>query len=165
MKRYAVLDGAYRYSLVREWDPFNPTKVVFVMLNPSTADGNEDDQTTKVCIEFAKRWGYGSLEIVNLFAYRATNPQDLSKAKEYREVVGKDNDIYVKKALHSADKIVVAWGKHGRMYKRYLDKSLKEIFSNFQLYCFKLIANNQPKHPLGVRYDTDLIEYSYYKEL
>lgn len=164
MKREAVLDGNYRYSLIREWDELNPKRIVFVLLNPSTADDKGDDQTTKVCIEFAKRWGYGSLQIVNLFAFRATDPTDLKKVKDYNKMVGEHNHSYLHNALQDADKIVVAWGKHGKIQKRYIDESLKVLFSNFHLYCFREIANNQPKHPLGVDYNTVLVEYTFYKQ-
>lgn len=164
VKREAVINGIYRYSLVREWDESNPKRVVFVLLNPSTADDEGDDQTTKVCIEFAKRWGFGSLEIVNLFAYRATDPKDLKKVKDYNQVVGEHNYRFLQNALLGANKIVVAWGEHGKILKRYMDESLKDLFSNFSLYCFREIANNQPKHPLGVDYNTPLTEYTFYKQ-
>ncbi|MGG1398969.1 DUF1643 domain-containing protein [Bacillus salipaludis] len=164
MRREAVKDDIYRYSLVREWDESNPKRVVYVLLNPSTADDEGDDQTTKVCIEFAKRWGFGSLEIVNLFAYRATDPKDLKKVKDYNKKVGEHNYRFLQNALLGANKIVVAWGEHGKIQKRYIDESLKALFSNFHLYCFREIANNQPKHPLGVDYNTSLIEYTFYKQ-
>lgn len=164
MRREAVLDGNYRYSLIREWDESNQKRVVFVLLNPSTADDVEEDQTTKVCIEFAKRWGYGSLQIVNLFAYRATNPADLKKVKDYNKMVGEHNYMFLQNALKRADKIVVAWGEHGKIQKRYVDESLTTLFSNFSVYCFWKIANNQPKHPLGVDYKTPLVEYNFYKQ-
>jgi hypothetical protein len=164
MKREAVVDGDYRYSLLREWDESNPQRIVFVLLNPSTADDEREDQTTKVCIEFAKRWGYGSLQIVNLFAYRATDPIDLKKVKDYNKMVGEYNYRFIQDALRGANKIVVAWGEHGKFQKRYMDESLKTLFSNFRLYCFREIANNQPKHPLGVDYNTVLVEYTFYKQ-
>lgn len=159
-----MLEGDYRYSLIREWDESNQKRVVFVLLNPSTADNVEEDQTTKVCIEFAKRWGYGSLQIVNLFAYRATDPNDLKKVKDYNKMVGEHNYGFLQSALQSASKIVVAWGEHGKIQKRYMDESLKSLFSNFRLYCFREIANNQPKHPLGVNYNIPLKEFTFYKQ-
>ncbi|MBA9027613.1 DUF1643 domain-containing protein [Peribacillus huizhouensis] len=164
MRREAVIDGEYRYSLIREWDESNAQRVVFVLLNPSTADDEGDDQTTKVCIEFAKKWGYGSLQIVNLFAFRATYPTDLKKVKDYKKMVGVHNHSFLQNALQNADKIVVAWGEHGKIQKRYMDDSLKSLFSYFPLYCFREIANNQPKHPLGVDYNTPLVEYTFFKQ-
>jgi hypothetical protein len=165
MLKDAVLDGNYRYYLIREWDVFNPKSVVFVLLNPSTADDEQEHQTTKVCIEFAKRWGFGSLQIVNLFAYKATKPKDLKDIKNYKKMVGEHNNTYIQTALQEADRIVVAWGEHGKIQNRYMDESLIKLFSNYTLFCFRVIANNQPKHPLGVDYDTPLVEYMYYKKL
>lgn len=164
IRREAVIEGDYRYSLIREWDVSNQKRVVFVLLNPSTADDIGEDQTTKVCIEFAKRWGYGSLQIVNLFAYRATDPNDLKKVKDYNKMVGEHNYCFLQNALQGANKIVVAWGEYGKTQKRYLDESLKSLFSLFSLHCFWEIANNQPKHPLGVDYKTSLVEYTFYKQ-
>ena len=164
MLRGAEMDGNYRYSLIREWDVNNKKSVVFVLLNPSTADDEVEDQTTKVCIEFAKRWGYGSMRIVNLFAYRATDPKVLKQLKDYDKMVGKRNNQFLMNALTEANRIVVAWGEHGKILNRYRDDALIELFSKFQLYCFRIIANNQPKHPLGVNYDTQLEEYSFYKQ-
>lgn len=163
MLRDAVVEGEYRYSLVREWNVDNPKSVVFIMLNPSTADDEKEDQTTKVCIEFAKRWGFGSMQIVNLFAYRATEPNILKELNNYNKMVGERNNEFIQSALEEADKIVVAWGEHGIIKNRYRDTELKDILAKYPLYCFRVIANNQPKHPLGVSYDTQLIEYTYYK--
>jgi hypothetical protein len=163
MLREAVLEGNYHYTLKREWDKNNSKSVVFILLNPSTADDEEDDQTTKICIEFAKRWGFGSMQIVDLFAYRATDPKELKRLDNYVTMVGKQNNVYIQKALNEADKIVVAWGEHGTLKNRYKDQELKELLSKYPLYCFRVIAKNQPKHPLGVSYHTPLIEYTYYK--
>lgn len=81
MKSSAVIDrtGKYRYSLVREWNPDLP-RALFVMLNGSTADATQDDPTLRRCIGFSRAWGYGSLEVVNLFGYRTTFPQELKQA-------------------------------------------------------------------------------------
>ncbi|TMF61888.1 MAG: DUF1643 domain-containing protein, partial [Chloroflexi bacterium] len=62
-------DRRYRYRLWRRWDGARPV-VAFVMLNPSTADARRDDPTIRRCIGFAKSWGFGGVEVVNLFAYR-----------------------------------------------------------------------------------------------
>ena len=70
--------GKYRYSLTRIWDESKP-KVMFIMLNSSTANANNDDPTIRRCINFAKAWGFGDLYVCNIFAYRATNPQELLK--------------------------------------------------------------------------------------
>ena len=75
MKKDAVLseDRKYRYLLSRNWDDTKPT-VLFIGLNPSTADEKEDDPTINKCISYAKSWGYGKVLMANLFAFRSTNP-------------------------------------------------------------------------------------------
>lgn len=95
MKKYATLseDRKYRYTLTRIWDETKP-KVMFIGLNPSTADETKDDPTIIRCINFAKSWGYGGLEMTNLFAFRATNPKVM---KNEKEPIGKDNDTWLKK--------------------------------------------------------------------
>src|SRR5438309_1272265 len=83
LRRAALFDptGRYRYTLTRVWDPaLEP--VVFVMLNPSTADASRDDPTIRRCINLARAWGFGSMHALNLFAFRATRPADLRAAPD-----------------------------------------------------------------------------------
>src|SRR5215510_5582686 len=92
LERDAVLSdcGRYRYMLRRTWDHSKP-RVLFVMLNPSTADAEIDDATIRSCIRLAKGAGYGSFEVVNLYALRATDPAELQRADD--PVGPKNNDI------------------------------------------------------------------------
>lgn len=99
-------DRRYRYRLWRRWDPSRPV-VAFCMLNPSTADEQRDDPTIRRCIGFAHDWGYGGLEIVNLFAFRATDPRDLRLAAD---PVGRQNDRHLARAARRATLVVTAWG-------------------------------------------------------
>jgi hypothetical protein len=80
----------YRYELRRSWDSSKPA-VLFIGLNPSTADGSTDDNTSRVCINYAKRWGYGSLLLGNLFAYRS---KDQSALRRVLDPIGPDNDAW-----------------------------------------------------------------------
>ncbi len=75
------LCGTFRYTLTRVWDDFAP-RVLFGLLNPSKADAQLSDQTLRKGIGFAQRWGAGSVEFVNLYAYRATDPKDLPHADD-----------------------------------------------------------------------------------
>ncbi|NDZ63594.1 DUF1643 domain-containing protein [Streptomyces cyaneofuscatus] len=103
--------GRYRYRLTREWDDARPP-ATFVMLNPSTADADEDDSTVRRCLGFARRWGCGSLVVVNLYAWRATNPSDLPGDEGLR--TGPDNDGWLSQAsldaLDAGAPLVAAWG-------------------------------------------------------
>ncbi|MCY7334496.1 MAG: DUF1643 domain-containing protein [Pseudanabaena sp. CAN_BIN31] len=116
IQKGAVVDKTelYRYSLWREWNIDAP-KLVFIMLNPSKADAYIDDPTLRRCIGFAKSWGFGSLLVINLFAYRSTKPSEL---RQVNDPVGSQNDRYLKKAIKSADKVVVAWGDNGKLMQR-----------------------------------------------
>lgn len=144
----AVIDGSgcYRYSLWREWD-VNAPRVVFVLLNPSTADGTHDDPTIRRCIHFARSWRYGSLEVVNLFAYRATDPTVL---RSVADPVGPENDRFVVAAHHRARTTVAAWGNHGTLLNR--DQSMLRLLSeDRRVYCLGLTKAGQPRHVLYVR--------------
>ena len=80
--------GQYRYTLSRQWNPAAPA-VMFIMLNPSTADARQDDPTIAKCIQLAQTWGYGRLLVGNLFAWRSPRPQDLPTAPN---LIGPQND-------------------------------------------------------------------------
>lgn len=152
MQGGAVFDatGIYRYLLWRHWGA--AAKLVFVMLNPSTADAQSDDATLRRCIGFAQDWGYGSLEVVNLFAFRATSPQQLRDAAD---PIGADCDRYLLAATASAEQIVVAWGNGGRLHQR--DRAVLELLAPYvPLYCLGLNQAGQPRHPLYLRKDVNL---------
>jgi hypothetical protein len=101
-------DGLYRYTLTREWD-YRCQTVVFVGLNPSIADAEQDDPTIRRCIRFARDWGFGSLLMVNLFAWRATDPSTLAAAPD---MVGPANDAILQDLHRRAGLAVAAWGSH-----------------------------------------------------
>lgn len=86
-----------------------------MMLNPSTADDIQDYATIGRCIRFARTWGYGALEVVNLFAYRATHPREL---RHVADPVGQENDLYLLHVQSRLQTIVVAWGNWGSFQQR-----------------------------------------------
>ncbi|TMC73897.1 MAG: DUF1643 domain-containing protein [Chloroflexi bacterium] len=133
-------DRRYRYRLWRRWDRTRPI-VAFVMLNPSTADARHDDPTIRRCLGFARRWGYGGIEVVNLFAYRATDPRAL---RTVRDPVGRANRGHIQSALRRATLVIVAWGARA-------DGSLLAELAEAR--CLGLTRAGQPRHPLYLRGD------------
>lgn len=146
MIKDAIIDptGTYRYSLWRIWDHSLP-KVVFVMLNPSTADHKEDDPTIRRCIGFSKDWGFGSLEVINLFAFRATNPYELKKCAD---PIGPENDAYIRKALENRPRVIAAWGTKGGIDGR--DRQVAKMLQPHLPLCLGTSKDGHPKHPLYI---------------
>lgn len=140
----------YRYSLYRIWDRKRP-RIMFIGLNPSTADERHDDPTVRRCIGFARSWGYGSLVLVNLFAYRATNPKEL---KTVYDPVGPRNDVWISIEKVMAERIVAAWGNYGTLFGR--DKAVLATLD--KVYCLGVTKAGCPRHPLYVASDTPLQE-------
>ncbi|BAU41238.1 DUF1643 domain-containing protein [Leptolyngbya sp. O-77] len=136
--------GQYRYSLWRVWE-FAAPRVAFVMLNPSTADAERNDPTIRRCMGLAKAWGFGGLEVVNLFAYRATRPQALKQAAD---PVGREGDRALVAAASRANQILLAWGNWGSLYER--DRAALALLSGYPLHCLGLTQQQQPRHPLYV---------------
>lgn len=141
------LDGVYRYELVRDWDQDKP-QLLFIMLNPSTADGCTDDATIRKCVGFAKQLGYGSISVVNLFAYRATDPKELTKAAD--PVSNPYNNVVIRRAASRAGMIIAAWGNMGE----YMDRSLevRRLLQEYPIYCLGTTKAGEPKHPLYLWY-------------
>jgi len=136
----------YRYRLTRAWDPGSPV-VAFVMLNPSTADADHLDPTVRRCVGFARDWGFGALEVVNLFAFRATDPADLVRAPE---PVGVDNDLAIVDAVRGVDRVVVAWGTRGT--HRHRAESVSTLLAGCHVRPMALgtTRDGHPRHPLYV---------------
>lgn len=141
-------DGKYRYILRRCWDNEKPS-LAYIMLNPSTADGSQDDPTIRKCVGFAERLGYGSFSIVNLFAYRATDPKEL---KTIADPEGPGNNAIIKNVCSAADFVIAAWGVHGGLRKR--DTEVIKLLDCVKIYCLGITKDGNPKHPLYTPYDT-----------
>ncbi len=147
--------GGYRYRLWRTWgDP--QQVVVFVMLNPSSADAQRLDPTTTRCAYFAERWGYGGFEAVNLFALRTADPREL---RSHPDPVGPGNDRQLAAAMSRAALLIFAWGNHGRLHGR--DQIITRRLARLdrQAYCFGLTGLGQPRHPLYLPAQAELVAY------
>lgn len=144
-------NGLYRYRLWRIWEYEKP-KCTFVMLNPSTADGIVDDPTIRRCVSFAAREGCGMLEVVNLFAYRSTDPKNLLG---YEDPVGPHNNEFIIESLSDADVSIVAWGSQGSYRNR--DREVYNLMRpSYPFMCLGTTKNGHPRHPLYVANITQL---------
>ncbi|MEC0136712.1 DUF1643 domain-containing protein [Paenibacillus macerans] len=145
MKMDAVFDSTrrYRYLLSRIWDDSLP-KVLYVMLNPSTADNSEEDRTSSQCLYFAKKFGYGSLEVVNLYALISTDPKQL---KFEFDPIGTENDKFILEAAGRAKTIVVAWGEKHFINQRHNKVARLLTSEGHQLHCLGIAKSEHPRHP------------------
>lgn len=134
----------YRYRLSRIWEPSLP-RLAFCMLNPSTADERVLDPTVRRCWGYAQSWQAGSLEIVNVFAYRSTDPRAL---KQVADPVGEHNDKAIIAAGQACDLLVVAWGTHAHLHNR--AQKVRELLAREQIpaVSLALTKDGQPRHPL-----------------
>lgn len=155
VKRTAQLseDGLYRYLLTRVFD-VGPT-CTFVMLNPSTADGVTDDRTVSKCMKYALREGCSKLTIVNLFAFRATDPAELLSVED---PVGPLCDYYLQKAMEVEGPKVVAWGSHEAARTR-AEHVNSVVPQKIAWQCLAVNKDGMPKHPLYCKDDAPLLTY------
>ena len=134
-------DREYRYRLTRTWDTAKPT-LAFIMLNPSTADETENDPTIRRCLGYAKDWGYGSLVVGNLFAYRTPEPSQL---RNHPNPVGPENDDHLRRICDDAEMVVAAWGTDGDLHDR--DCEVADLL-DVSLYALNTTKHGHPNHPL-----------------
>jgi hypothetical protein len=139
----------YRYLLTRIWDP-DGTRVLFVLLNPSTATEVQNDPTVERCERRARALGHGAFRVTNIFAFRATDPRVM---RAEADPVGPDNDAAIAGSVAWADAIVCAWGTHGVHLGRgtAVERLLRR--SGARLSHLGLTAAGFPTHPLYVPYD------------
>lgn len=145
MKTHAELSKCrkYRFALWRTWDESKPYAMI-IGLNPSTADETEDDPTIRRCINFAKSWGFGGLCMANLFAFRATDPNDMFTADD---PIGSDNDEWLIKLAKDAGIVVAAWGNDGV----HLGRSKEVLQFIPSLHYLKMNRTGEPAHPLYLK--------------
>lgn len=161
MRRWARFspDRHHRYLLGREvpkaqgdllagWQsPAGDGPLLFVMLNPSVADGRRDDPTIRRCIGFATAWGFTALEVVNLFARVCTDPDALY---DHPDPVGPNNDAWIRRRARRASLVVCAWGAAGG--RRAVVRAAEVVgllhADGIRLHHLGLTATGAPRHPL-----------------
>lgn len=138
----------YRYSLTRVWD-VGAERVLFIMLNPSTATEVQNDPTVERCERRARALGFGAFRVLNIFAYRATDPRDMKRAED---PVGPGNDAAMLDGLEWADAVVCAWGTHGEHRGRGPAVAGLLRGTGRDLLHLGLSKAGHPKHPLYIGY-------------
>ena len=138
----------YRYALTRVWDT-SGQRVLFLMLNPSTATEVQNDPTVERCERRARALGFGSFRVINIFAWRDTDPRNMRAATDPN---GPENDAAIKDGVAWADTIVAAWGTHGAHLARgeAVTALLRE--TGRPIHHLGLTKPGHPKHPLYIRY-------------
>jgi hypothetical protein len=148
--------GRYRYGLIRRWS--EAPALLVVMLNPSTADAELDDPTIRRCLGFARRDGYGAIIVLNLYAYRATDPKALLTCDD---PVGPKNDGYLFRHLWAAKlqqrPVLAAWGVHGATGRV---AEVLALAPGVDWRCLGTTKAGSPRHPLYVRGDQALVPFA-----
>tara|TARA_R110002049_G_scaffold44333_5_gene129979 strand:+ start:30445 stop:30969 length:525 start_codon:yes stop_codon:yes gene_type:complete len=146
----AVYSGCeqYRYSLTRVWSDAAP-RVMFVMLNPSTATEVQNDPTVERCERRARVLGFGGFRVTNIFAWRATDPRDMRAAAD---PIGPANDDVLTDGADWADQIIAAWGVHGAHLGRGETVTQMLHSGSTPLFHLGLSKAGHPKHPLYLPY-------------
>ena len=159
----AVIDGdtgavfsrcrRWRYLLWRRWDAARPS-ANFLMLNPSTADEYRLDPSCTRARRYAERWGYGSLIVTNVFAWRATDPEEM---KAVRDPVGRGNDRAIVRAARESELVVCAWGNHGAHLGRSQQVKILLREAGIKARVLRMNGSGEPAHPLYLPGDLEPI--------
>ena len=145
----------YRLKLWRIWNDQLP-KILFIMLNPSSANAHHDDPTTRRCIDFTKKWGYGGFYVGNLYPLISSKPKLLLQPIS---VSHQENMSNLDKMADKCDKIVCAWGNFEIVKKLGIPNDFLKNFQN-KLYYISKSKNNTPKHPLYLKSNLKLKKYN-----
>jgi hypothetical protein len=145
-------DRKHRFRLTIPADNFGRGSCAFVMLNPSTADEHVDDPTVRRCINYAIRWGFHDVEILNIFAYRSTDPSALYML-EREEAIGLHNNIHILNGCRGASVVVCAWGAHGRLWGRGSEVCAWLAKNSIDPRVLKYTKGGEPSHPLYLKAD------------
>ena len=158
MQRSAVLstDREYCYRLERTWNA-RLKRVLWVTLNPSTADEVVDDQTVKRCIAFSDAWGFGGLVVGNLFALRSADP---SVVVRHHDPVGPENDGHLLSMAEECSVVVAAWGGSlvGEDVFHLRERAVRKLLAG-RMMCMGITYQARPRHPSRMKAGPELFEY------
>jgi len=152
--------GKYRYQLDRVVNPEYAGRVLFIGVNPSTADAELDDATVRKWKGFVSRWsGFGNFTAANVFAYRAT---DVKELRAVTDACGPENWATLERLIGSAQVVVPCWGRIDKVPKQlrvYISRTLDLIMSSGKpVFVFGYTKNGMPQHPLMLPYNTTMIK-------
>lgn len=152
--------GLYRYYLTRRWGLDTDPTLLFVMLNPSTADAEKDDPTIRKCIGFAERLGMTAIAVVNCYAYRTPKPAELYAAmRRGVNILGPENDAYTIAAMESAGRVVAAWGANKVFGRARVVDRIATIHGKRLEAVAITPGSGAPQHPLMARYVDALVPF------
>lgn len=136
-------------------------EISWIGLNPSTADENQLDPTLRRIKGFSQFLNFNSFNMLNLFAFRATNPKDMLKAED---PIGKDNDFWIHKICKNAELVIVCWGTHPKDFKQEgrlaRDLEVQSLINPTDLHCLGFTKDGCPAHPLYLPASADVTPYS-----
>jgi hypothetical protein len=141
-------DRVYRYVLLRQCAfavPKTSRRIAWIGLNPSTADEVTLDQTVAAVCRYSRQWGYSEVVLLNLFAFRATDPRDLKRAAD---PIGPDNNKHLLGEVGNVDRVIACWGEHGRLLGR--DRQVSDLL-DISFECLLRNRTGAPHHPLYLK--------------
>jgi hypothetical protein len=149
------LDRRHRYALVHRWNPlFGDRLILWIGLNPSTADEAQLDPTLTRIRSFSEREGFDGFWMANLFALRTPYPKEMMAAPD---PVGPDNDASLLAAADRCERIVAAWGACGKFQAR--AETVAQLLAGHKLWCLGTTQAGHPRHPLYVAGDQPLVRW------
>jgi hypothetical protein len=155
--------GRYRYRLERELGPISIPEITaaVIMVNPSTADAEQDDATIRKLKGFGERNGWSRFIVGNLFAYRATDVAELARVQD---PVGIETDIHLCEMLSEANFLLVAWGKIDKVPRdlrdRWRDIVEFAAWAKLEPMCLGVNSDGHPAHPVMLGYDQPMIPWT-----
>lgn len=148
-------DMVFRYAFGRWWGaPDLASTAVWVLLNPATGDTERRARPTLArCISRSRAAGSTGLVIVNLFAYRDTDPRNLKSASD---AVGPANDEVLRVITAAGEQTIAAWGAHGKLQGR---SAQVGVLLDSPL-CLGTTQRGEPRHPLYVSANASLLAWA-----
>jgi len=157
LKVSAIIDHRRRLELTRVWD-YELSCISFIGLNPSTANNISDDATIRRCVSFAKREGYGSIRMYNLFSAISTDPKQLMKILKDNPDLLEENNQFLYNTVCNFTPVICCWGSLSKdLLFIQQSKLIKESIVN--PLCFGTNKDGNPKHPLYLSLTTPLIPF------